>query len=124
MHNTPAEHSRKSEKITQPAIESYEKHSRRSGLPVVARTAVIGDQFHAGKSAESANHSITAARRAGKLTQIETDTDRYLVDPDHSDETLLDCLRDYLERADEPTASRVGATNARIQDLREADSDE
>lgn len=123
MHNMPAELSRKSINLIQPAIQSFEREIKQKSLPATSRASVVGRQIHHGRSLESANHAISAAKRTGQLAQVRPDERLFLVDGEASSETLLDLLTEHTESSETADTELIGAINARRQQLR-VDHDE
>ncbi|WP_395166330.1 hypothetical protein [Natrinema pallidum] len=107
--------------VAELVICEFNRHLEKPSLPLplVPRAAVVGAQIHAGRSLEEANRAITVAHRSGAVAQVRGGDQLYLTDPELSAETLLEELREYLERIDEPDSGLVGAINARRQELRD-----
>jgi hypothetical protein len=105
--------------LTEPVIREFDRRVEKRPLPLVPRSALVGAQIHDGRSLEEANRAITVAHRSGAVAQVRGGNRLYLGDPELSDETLLDELREYLESVEDHDDGLVGAVNARRQELRD-----
>ncbi|UHQ96408.1 hypothetical protein [Natrinema halophilum] len=118
MSKPNAAHSIDSTQLSEAAIRAFEKNIKTHSLPVVSRAAVVGELIHAGRTLERANHAITVAHRSGEVAQVRAADRLYLLDPEKTDDDLVEKLRAYLEATDEPDEGLIGAVNARVQELR------
>ena len=123
MSKTVREPSNDETELTEPVVREFNNRLEKRPLPVVPRSSIVGAQIHAGRSLEEANRAITVTHRSGDVAQVRAADRLYLVDPEYSDEPLLDELRSYLEASDDPDDGLVGAINARRQDLRDDGGD-